>query len=236
MTRQPDIRGTVDPSQIFRSATSRDYVNDVATHLLHRIEPGGAPSAKVRLGVVQAFNATAWTATITLSGLDTQVPGIPSLAGYLLEPGDTVLVLQFGASYVIAGTTGRPSTQSVLLRLGAPITLTDGTQVDIPDLSYSFTSPGPDAVWLVDGIVDFKQNGTVNTAIGFCAVDGVMQVGQIIFTSTVANTRITATQSWRVTGLAAGAHTIKMGAYTTAAGSNFTVASNHTSMRVRRDL
>lgn len=113
MTSQPaeytaQMRGTVDPAHVFRDGVPRDFAAEVAAQLMRRLDPGGAPTPKLRMGSVVSFDSTAWTATITVSGSTTQIPNVPSLTSHILDAGSPIIVLQFGTSYAIAGELGGP--------------------------------------------------------------------------------------------------------------------------------
>lgn len=111
----------VNPSELLRQAEStQSPARTVSNLLLGMTESSGAPAAKIRIGVVTAFDTTSWTATCTISGSTLAVPAIPTLTAFALVPGVTVLLLQFGPSYVVAGPLeSTPTPYSARVKTGA---------------------------------------------------------------------------------------------------------------------
>lgn len=95
------MQGTVI-TDLAKSSLARDYVRDTADALLHQLQSDGTPPASVRIGVVMAVNATAWTADVRVAGATVPAPAV-SVLGPLPDVGSTAVILSFGASYVVLG-------------------------------------------------------------------------------------------------------------------------------------
>lgn len=110
----------------------------------------------------------------------------------------------------------------------APLGLTTSFQ-DIPGASITFTAKSANAQAMVTAFLDC--NVTVagsGVVIGELLVDGVAQPGQIIGPAGVS--RETVGQTWGVTGLAVGAHVIKLHARTIAGAGTVTAQSPHSKL------
>lgn len=99
------MSGSVSPEMLANSGT-RDYPGMVADTLLQRLDGGGTPPATVRLGIVTSTYPTPKAADVRIGGTDVAVPAIPVLSSSLPAVGSTVVVLAFGASYVVLGQLG----------------------------------------------------------------------------------------------------------------------------------
>jgi hypothetical protein len=88
-----------------------ELVDDQARVAANRITSMARPdplSGRVRSGVVTAFSAALWTATVQVGGSSTAVPGIPVLRGVRPMAGDTVQLLQVGPEMTVTGVLYRP--------------------------------------------------------------------------------------------------------------------------------
>lgn len=95
------MQGTLT-ADLASSSLVRDFVRDTADALLHQLQGEGTPPASVRIGVVTAVNATTWTADVRVAGATVPAPAV-SVLGPLPDVDATVVVLSFGASYVVLG-------------------------------------------------------------------------------------------------------------------------------------
>ena len=109
------------------------------------------------------------------------------------------------------------------------------THTDIPGMSRSITSPGTSAVWIVTFSGWLLCGTTAYTTLVELNVSGTgggVQPGNAIMSGNPTGS--TCSQTWRVTGLSAGAHTFKCVAFTNAVGQTGTVAGTHSSMIIER--
>jgi len=108
------------------------------------------------------------------------------------------------------------------------------TAIDAPELSVTVNSPGSTASWLVMVTLDLSMNqanGNASTFVGSLLVDGVGQPSQIIADYPTAYQRATAGQTYLVSGLAAGSHTMKITGNLTTTGK-YTLNVQHSTMTV----
>jgi hypothetical protein len=113
-------------------------------------------------------------------------------------------------------------------------TYTTTTAADVAGLTKTVNCPGPHALYNVTFSLDVSA-GAANTS-AFTAslmVDGVAQSSQGITVMPTANQRGPVTQSYAISGLAAGNRVIKVNAALTAAG-NYTVNQVHSTLTITR--
>lgn len=96
----------LDPRELLSRVGESVSTEDLASALLQRINQPGTPPAKARMGVVQSVSGG--SASVLVAGSTTPVPGIPLLGGPPTA-GQTVVLLQFGSSYVALGAPGQAS-------------------------------------------------------------------------------------------------------------------------------
>lgn len=96
--------GSVSP-EMMKASGARDYSALAADALFQKIDGGGTPPAAVRLGIVAATYPAPWAVDVRIAGADVAAPAVPVM-GNLPTVGSTVVVLAFGASYVVLGQLG----------------------------------------------------------------------------------------------------------------------------------
>lgn len=107
----------------------------------------------------------------------------------------------------------------------------NGTHLDVPGTSVTFSTDFPNAVVLVTAVWDMScgstAGATTNHIIGYLSVDGVEQGPQALM-RVIPNDRATVGQVYRITLPAAGQHTIKQRCSTSATTGTVAVNSPHT--------
>jgi len=113
-------------------------------------------------------------------------------------------------------------------------TYTSTTAVDVPGLTVTVTSPGTTASWLVMVTLDVNVTAAQTVSfIGQLLVDGTAQASQVIAYHPTAFMRTTINQTYLVTGLAAGAHVMKVSGNLTGTGS-YSIGNTHSTETVIR--
>lgn len=135
---------------------------------------------------------------------------------------------------ISSGTSGGPAdTYSAFSTSSIDLSTTD---TDIPGMSVSITVADTTDRFLVVAAVDARAGSSPNNGVmsGKLLVDGAIQAGVATFnTGSAPATRSTVFQSWVITGMAAGSHTVKMQAsMNTATANAITVGLTHTRMTV----
>lgn len=93
-------------------------------------------------------------------------------------------------------------------------------------------SPGPNQSWAVSTYLDVEASSSASgSLVGEMTVDSTIDPTQAILTG--QNFRTTAGQQWKVSGLPAGTHTIKISARVTS-GTGWTYRPPHSTLLVVR--
>lgn len=112
-------------------------------------------------------------------------------------------------------------------------TLTSASNVDVTDLSHTAHVTSSD-VLMVDVSIDARHVSGGATAIFELLVDGVAEGGQIVGTQADNGNRLTLVKRWRVTGMSAGSHTVKVAGRLSAATGSWEALSQSTMVVERR--
>lgn len=118
-----------------------------------------------------------------------------------------------------------------LTSTGTPITGT--APFIVPGLSQTITSTGPSDLWLVDVSLDISCTTSGATNVSTLNVDGAANPSQIIY-NTATGLRAENGKKYRITGLAAGNHTIDVRSYNTTTGASYTIQAAHSIMCIEK--
>lgn len=202
---------------------------------------GGTPIALSATFSTLALSGTAPSATsgfaarpgvlgrLLAAGLDVYGTPMIDVAG---AGGGHVGPYRYDASGVVSGGVGE-HLESVSSGDANP---TSTTNVTIPGLSISLTSPGAAAVWevVIDADVQINIGGTIN--IVELLVDGSAMSVALTTRVATAVARIGGSKRWRITGLTAGAHTLSARTRNTAASTDGNVRGGQTVMTSTRKM
>lgn len=219
------------------SAPPDDGTTDGAnTASLYAITTGGT--------LVRQTALTEGTYSATYSTLATTGTAPPSTSGFASRVGAIGRITSTGNVIDLLGdnsgkvgwlswdTSGVGTQDNVMVTASGNAAPTSTTNVTIPGISSTITSPGTSSAWMVEICADVLIGGTAGGNIVGLLIDGAEHASLIVSAGAAAG-RFAATKRWRITGLSAGSHTFtartrSQGAYTT------TVNQTHTTMTVER--
>lgn len=136
------------------------------------------------------------------------------------------------AGWLSWDTAGVGTQDNVMATASGNAAPTSTTNVTIPGISATVTSPGTNAAWMIDLDCDVLIGASAGGNIVGLLIDGA-EHASLIVSAGAAAARFAATKRYRITGLSAGSHTFtartrSQGAYTT------TVNQTHSTMTVER--
>lgn len=113
---------------------------------------------------------------------------------------------------------------------------TTTTSVQLSGMSITITSTGTTDVFEAVAVADIVTiTGAATACVCQLRVDGTLYADRsIIFVGPTTNIRATASQRWKITGLAAGTHTVSLWAHRSGAGGAYRINATHTSLSVKR--
>lgn len=110
--------------------------------------------------------------------------------------------------------------------LAADETITTSV-TDVTGVTQTFTTPVANTEVKVTAVCDININGTTDTALITCVVDGVTQTGEVHAAGAI---RVTVFGVWVVTLASAGSHTIKLQKQKQNNSNTVTLFGSHTKM------
>lgn len=122
------------------------------------------------------------------------------------------------------GTSGRLSSSS-------EVTLST-TATILPGTSSTRTFIGTGHKYLVIGVFDFQSSASGGTAVGELYVDGSPVGSQAVFSPVSSGARATVSQTWLVTGLSAGPHTMDLRASKADATGSIAAKAGHSAITI----
>lgn len=129
--------------------------------------------------------------------------------------------------------TPTAATRQAQVNCSSGLTVTT-TGTDVPGLTTPIVSSSAGDVFLAQVVLDVRATGAnTQTLVANLLVAGVSQSSQLIAMFPTSGIRGTLTQTYIVTGLAAGSHTFKVQANLTGAGS-YIVNASHSRLTVTR--
>jgi hypothetical protein len=218
---------------------ARAFLESVAGYTRDSTADASA-NAPVKIGTIDAaYVSGSGNPKVKFDGESTtSVKAYPYLNSYFPVATDRVVLLPVGNTYVIVGrldTTnitnlvsrvtaaetklaGLPVVPQVLTgRCTAALTLTTTPQ-DVAGCSFTFTTTAPNVRVIMDGIFDLRRTAaTAGNLLGQCIVDGTLQLPQAVSTVAIVGAITTVAQYWDVVLGAAGSHTVKLAASSSAA-------------------
>lgn len=214
------------------SAPPDDGTTDGAnTASLYAITTGGTLVRQTALtegtySATYSTLATTGTAPPSTNGFATRLGALGRIAstGALDNGGNPLVDIKGDGSWRLGHLSGDASgvgTQdNAFVASTANAAPTSTTNVTIPGLSVTVSSPGTGAAWMVEISADIILAATGGNIVGLL-VDGAEQTA-VIVSAGATNGRFAACKRWRISGLTAGSHTFtartrSQGAYTTTA-------------------
>lgn len=165
-------------------------------------------------GIEHNINPDLWTVTYTFA--DTGSVAMPTVT-----PSPTAF-------------TGVTERNWQVRQTGGGTSITSATFVDLPSMTQVIGVNSTNDVYLVTVTMDCAQTLTnTQTLVGYLNIDGTDQTGQLLYRAPAANNRATVQQTWLVTGLTSGNHTLKVRANLTGTGA-YTVSPVHSQITIVR--
>jgi hypothetical protein len=99
--------GLVSPAALLAQVKQEKSIAGLSDSLLGRIDNlTGTPDAKLRIGVITAFDPVTWRASAQVGGATVVTPNVETLSGFWPVVGQTVLLVQSGPEYVVLAPVG----------------------------------------------------------------------------------------------------------------------------------
>lgn len=128
-----------------------------------------------------------------------------------------------------------PADSLLEAQCSANVSVNSGTVSAIPGLSFSFDSPGPSAEWKIESSLDLEtQNTNSALLLVYPQIDTVDLGKNLCVANLPQPSRVPLNGHWKLTGVAAGSHTLRLVAQCTGSTNGYDVIGFHSRLFLHR--